>query len=195
MKIGQSVREFIEKVSGRKIFKIIPFGFDSIYDIQRKLSNYKFDIVFDVGANIGQTAQEFCKKLPAAKIYCFEPSADTFAQLTQNTKEKKNVQLFRLALGNESKTTKMIKSDRSDMNRVLKTEAEMIAVSENEVETITMETLSDFCAANSVDHISYLKIDTEGFDLEVLRSGVTMLAEKKVDFVEVELYGDRKSVV
>jgi hypothetical protein len=52
--------------------------------------------------------------------------------------------------------------------------------------SVTCTTLDGYCIRNDVERIGLLKIDTEGFDLEVLRGGANMLARKAVSFVYVE---------
>ncbi|HXG75415.1 MAG TPA: FkbM family methyltransferase, partial [Gaiellaceae bacterium] len=43
-----------------------------------------------------------------------------------------------------------------------------------------------FCAERGIEQINYLKIDTEGADLEVLKGASRMLAENRIDLVQVE---------
>jgi len=53
-------------------------------------------------------------------------------------------------------------------------------------EDVDIVTLDEFCFAREIEKVNYLKIDTEGEDLEVLRGGENMLKEQRIDFVEVE---------
>ena len=54
-------------------------------------------------------------------------------------------------------------------------------------ETVRMDTLDNVCRELSVGHISFLKIDTEGHDLDVLRGGRELLREHRVDVIETEV--------
>ena len=47
-------------------------------------------------------------------------------------------------------------------------------------------TLDDFCQDQKINHISYLKVDTEGADLDVLQGARGALERNEIDFVEVE---------
>ena len=49
-----------------------------------------FDIVFDVGANIGEWSQYMYNAKPNSKIYSFEPSKQTFTRLKENIKNPNN---------------------------------------------------------------------------------------------------------
>lgn len=53
-------------------------------------------------------------------------------------------------------------------------------------EAVDIVTLDEFCASSRIERVSYLKIDTEGGDLEVLRGGERMLKGQRIDLVEVE---------
>ena len=53
-------------------------------------------------------------------------------------------------------------------------------------ELVEIESLDNFCSGHEIDQISFLKIDTEGYDLEVLKGASRMLGEQRIDLVEVE---------
>ena len=44
------------------------------------------EVIFDVGANIGETAIALAADLPEATVYAFEPVAETFRTLVQNAR-------------------------------------------------------------------------------------------------------------
>ena len=48
------------------------------------------DVVFDVGANIGESENYFSKHFKHANIYCFEPVNNSFNNLTINLKGDKS---------------------------------------------------------------------------------------------------------
>ena len=58
------------------------FGIDHAVDIGRfRKDSKQVRIIFDVGANIGQTALSYLKNFPDAEIFSFEPISETFQQL------------------------------------------------------------------------------------------------------------------
>lgn len=64
---------------------------NKVYESQSDL------VVFDVGSNIGDYAILLSEILePNTSIYCFEPSKATYAHLTKNTSNIKNIQLFNI---------------------------------------------------------------------------------------------------
>ena len=58
--------------------------------------------------------------------------------------------------------------------------------SSDNIQTVKVDTLDDFCKSENIGFINYLKIDTEGFDLEVLKGGDLFISNHLVDFIEVE---------
>ena len=51
---------------------------------------------------------------------------------------------------------------------------------------VNCTTLDAYCSKNDITRVGLLKIDTEGFDLEVLRGGENLLARRAVGFVYAE---------
>jgi len=51
---------------------------------------------------------------------------------------------------------------------------------------MNIQTLDSFCKEYGIKHINYLKIDTEGYDLNVLKGADRLYSNKAVDFIEVE---------
>jgi hypothetical protein len=55
-------------------------GISPFIDIRRlsRRLGYPIQILFDVGANIGQTAQKVLDAFPSVSVVCFEPHPATF---------------------------------------------------------------------------------------------------------------------
>ena len=49
-----------------------------------------------------------------------------------------------------------------------------------------VDTIDDFCSANRIPKIDILKIDTEGFDLNVLKGAKQMLSRGQIAFIYTE---------
>ena len=47
-------------------------------------------------------------------------------------------------------------------------------------ERVQIETIDEFCVSHGIDYIDFLKTDTEGYDLEVLRGADNYLASGKI---------------
>ncbi len=154
------------------------------YDIARAMPAYDVQTIFDVGANVGQSAIRYAHRFPAADIYCFEPVGGTFLQLQHNVKGNRRIHCSRLALGAHSGSGQMAVSAKSDTSFLMPAASQGSAVSN--MEEVEVATLDEVCNARKVGQVSYLKIDTEGGDLDVLKGGERLLRSQQIDFVEVE---------
>ena len=134
-------------------------------------------MIFDVGANIGQTSKWFRLEFPEAKIHAFEPFGAIFNELQKNTANL-DVTCHHLAF-----------SDTSDSRDVpLNTNPlgqtgsiEVTGAGHGETEKIRLETVDAFCASHGIRSISILKTDTEGHDANVLKGASGMLAEGRIE--------------
>jgi FkbM family methyltransferase len=186
MKLKTKIKLLIEKYLGYKIYRKLPFGVSPLNDIEQILKDFKIQTILDVGANIGQSTMKFIKSYPYSEIYCIEPVSNTFNQLLKNTNSP-NVKCYQLALGSENGNSEIKVYDaRCDMNSLLKSNID-IRNNDYRIEKIEVQTLTDFCLKNKINHINYLKIDTEGFDLEVLKGGKELLVNKVIDLIEIEV--------
>jgi FkbM family methyltransferase len=171
----------IERLIGARIMRTMPHGADLFTDLRTQLAATPIATIFDVGANIGQSAQHYRDAFPAARLYCFEPVQATFDRLQSSVQGDKNIQCFRLAFGREPGMGEIAVGQHSDQASLTARPADT-----THVESVTIETLDGFCARHGVERIGLLKIDTEGGDLTVLEGAEKLLADQKIDVIEVE---------
>lgn len=144
--------------------------------IVKHVPGYKFEVVFDVGANVGNLTKQFYEELPLARIFAFEPVLSTYEAACVQAIDCSRVTILNLALGASEGTAHMTIGDNSEMNRVDRRRGDHV---------VQMSTVDHVCSDRQITGISYLKIDTEGYDLEVLRGASHML--QNTDFVECEV--------
>jgi FkbM family methyltransferase len=160
----------------------LPVGTDLFLDL-RRLSIEPTGTIFDVGAHVGHTAATFCSVYPSARVYCFEPSPDTFKTLVQNCGSK-NVTAVNMAVGSYVKTEQMYAVKDSLLNSLV-SQLNSPRPDSSQV-TVRVTTLDQFCEEHDVRHIDFLKTDTEGYELEVLKGATRLLTEKRIDAIYVE---------
>ncbi len=152
-----------------------------------KLINSKFSnpiIVFDVGAHYGETIKLFLRKLKVRKIYSFEASPYNFQILKKNVSgyELNKVEIFNFGLGDKiSKKyiNQTIESSSSTINELnkeskyLKKKLKVLNIKDKNTFyqklPIEISTLDNFIEKNNIQNIDLLKIDTEGYEFNVLK--------------------------
>lgn len=177
----KSLKESIEKVSGCRIYRhTLPHGVDCYFDIERKLGRKGIKTVFDVGANIGQSAITYARQFPQAEIYSFEPVAATYQQLLAATRALPRVHPYRLGMGREPGKTTI------HVNPLNETSSIPLSRPEDHPEMIELETIAGFAEKQKLETIDFLKVDTEGYDLEVLAGAASLLQRQKIHLVMSE---------
>ncbi|HEY0976147.1 MAG TPA: FkbM family methyltransferase [Flavobacteriales bacterium] len=181
MKPSRLVRRAIERLTGVHLLRYLPHGLDVFRDIRTSLPGHRMHTFLDVGANNGQSALLYAETHPKAEIHSFEPVAATFDLLVRNTRAEERIHCHRYALGSSTGQARMSSMGTDRMNRILGAEA-----AAEQVEVMPMITLDDFLAQRRIERVSYLKIDTEGHDLEVLEGASGALRDQRIDLVELE---------
>lgn len=188
MNIKKTVKHLIYKITKLNISKKLPFGIDPYEDLQYRFKNYNFNLFFDIGANVGQTVNAIRNNFPTAKIWSFEPAQKTFEMLKANTVDK-NVTCWQLGFGSQNMETEIfINQDNhtEPSNSIFNNQNNKINGNQKK-EKIKIETLDAFCKKHSINKIDYVKIDTEGYDFEVLKGSYKFLKAQKISFIEVEV--------
>jgi FkbM family methyltransferase len=137
-------------------------------------------LIFDIGANIGDSAIAFRKQFPSAIIHSFEPFQAIFEHLERNTR-KFDIHCHRLALGSEIGDRTVRRESASPYFRENSTLKQPdSATPQDLIETIHLATLDAFCEQNGIQRIDILKTDTEGSDLQVIQGASKLLTNGSV---------------
>lgn len=146
--------------------------------------------IFDVGANVGDYSSALIASLPAAFVHAFEPSEATFKQLQANLGASEHVRLVQAGLG--SKDGKMeLWSSRADGASVHASLYKEVLSSQHGYNdltpaTIQIRTIDSICQEQRIPHLHFLKIDTEGHELDVVRGARAMLEARSIDVIQFE---------
>lgn len=135
-------------------------------------------VILDCGANIGTATLFFKNKFPAAKVLVFEPGKNECETLKKNVAENnlQNVTVYNHAIWIHNDGISF--ADTSDMNSRIN--------SNSAANMVPTSRLKDIIAAE--EKISFLKLDIEGAEIEVLNDCKDVL--HKVDKMFVEYHSD-----
>lgn len=148
----------------------------------------KQPIIFDIGANKGCYSQTIKSISNDAEIFMFEPHPITFQSLKKNFKQD-NFHLFNLACGEKEGSVNLY--DYADRNcsshaTLVKNVIEDIHQGQSKEYQIEMIALDQFITEHNIKHINLLKIDTEGYELNVLKGCQESIKAKKIDIIHFE---------
>ncbi|MEG3896269.1 MULTISPECIES: FkbM family methyltransferase [unclassified Microcoleus] len=153
------------------------------------------NVVFDIGANIGSWTNQVLKICPDVQIHLFEPAPPIYQTLLQNLAEPiKSGQLLlnNLAIAHQQEIREFYYYDRfsgwSTFHRRFEIEKQYNIHSPKPFHVLTA-TLDDYVQTRAIKRINFLKIDTEGGELEVLHGATNLLQKGKVDYIQFEYGG------
>lgn len=178
MKLRSRVRRFIQNVTGFDVHVYRPER-DFYADASRILGNARIT-AFDVGANRGQSIAKISEVFPQASIHAFEPSPINVRAISP----RPGLTINCCGLGSTSSELALTESD--DMSSFLAKGRDGWGSSTAKT-LVPVTTIDNYCAEREIFHINLLKIDTQGFDFEVLKGAAKMLASRSVDLIMTEI--------
>lgn len=147
---------------------------------QRVLADRGVDVVLDVGAARGGYAQELREFGYAGRIVSFEPMAAAYADLAAAAADDPRWACVHSALGSEAGTQTINVASNSDSSSLLPmAEAHRAAaphvdyVGQEEITVARLDDVADEHLAGATR--PFLKIDTQGFEKQVLAGGSATL--------------------
>ena len=187
-------------VFGCEIHRIHPTFHDRSYllnrgtdwrdDLSRIMSFENCKTVVDVGANVGQSSIEFFNLFRQAEIFAFEPDPDTFTLLEKSTNKLSRVSCYNTGIGESNGTLSFIRHKDSVLSSFVEHGDGLLPHHTNIQTTIEVAVRrldNEDCLSDGID---FLKTDTQGFDLQVLKGAQLLFEERKIGAVLIELNFD-----
>jgi FkbM family methyltransferase len=170
------------------------FGLDIVRihgrpDLASFVKDRSIDVVIDVGANVGQFGERLRAQGYRNKLISFEPLSSAFRTLAEKAQTDGNWEVNNCGLGTEPATAKINVSDSSTYSSLLPmkdiaTKHDAAAVSTRQ-ETIQVRTLDEYFSKFSGNVL--LKIDTQGYEKQVLEGGRRVLSMVKGVLMELPI--------
>lgn len=156
-------------------------------------ANFEINNIMDVGAHHGETAITYHNLFPKANVYCLEPYRPSYLKLLSNVNSIELIKCFNLALYSKKTRLDFNINKFSQTNSFLKTSIFSNQIWGNElldtieVQKIKTLTLSDFIKRNKISNIDILKLDTQGTEFDILKSGKFFLKNGYIKLIYVEI--------
>jgi len=166
---------------------------DATYDQKFILKNKDVNVIFDIGAHVGEVAKNYHQNFPNATIFAFEPFPDSYSELERNSKPIKEIKPLQIAVADSVGEKTFYSSAHSPMNSLLKFSpdigehyAEYVVSKENSL-TVSSTTLDLFCEDNNIQRINICKMDIQGAELLALQGGKELLKNSLIDVIYLEV--------
>jgi FkbM family methyltransferase len=162
----------------------------------------RFKLLIDIGAHKGESIELFSKNFIIKKIISFEASPINFEYLKKKIEENKQgynnteIILENIALGAEDKIIELNQFDESSSSTIKEIDEESKYYKRkfrlinflNKKETyqklkIKISKLKDYIEKHNIEKIDFMKIDTEGYEFEILLG-----LENKIKLVDIIMF-------
>lgn len=181
------IKKLAEAIFNYRIEKLSPLGVYPYKDIAKLIrKNTNKITVFDVGANEGQSVIQIKESFDPTKIHCFEPNETAYNKLNSKYKKSDIVVANNFGLGEANEIRDFFENDLSDMSSFLEL-GEKGWGHTGAPKPVTIETLDNYCTKNKIEFIDLLKIDTQGFEMEILKGAVDALKNNRIHLVLMEI--------
>jgi FkbM family methyltransferase len=160
-------------------------------DMPRRLAHLKAvgfapRVIFDVGAATGDWARLAARVWPDARVVGFEPNASNAADLERCRRELPHFDFRNCFLGPEKRTVEY--KDRGTQTSLYGLDG-FTPADAGAAARADMVSLDELVAAGDVPRPDLIKIDVQGFELDVLRGAERVLADGcQVVLAEVNFY-------
>jgi len=166
--------------------------------VLKKLLDKEVKVIFDVGGHNGESILFFNRNFNFFKIYTFEPLKNNFLKLKMNTKKiQEKIVYFNCALGGKKENQiikEMIETSSSTLNDInetsnyFKKKKFFLGVKDKKKmyveKKVSIDKGTNIIREFKIDKIDLLKIDTEGYELNVIKGFESNIGIVKVIIFE-----------
>jgi FkbM family methyltransferase len=140
------------------------------------------NLIIDLGANVGYSSAYFLSKFKNCRVIAVEPDPENFAQLQTNVAPyRRRVTAIQAAV--------WPRSERISLDHPGQGEEWGVRVKPSADGTVRAITIPELLKISGQDRISLLKVDIEGAEIDLFKSGTEWWLDK-VDNIVIELHGD-----
>lgn len=199
MSMKNILQKFIN-LFGYKISKIKTIDKYDLDGMIKFINEKNKPVIFDVGANKGQSIKRFKRMFKECTIHSFEPGNSECDQMRVNHKNDNSVYINNVGVGEKKEFLEFninANTTHSSFKKLLenttwiKKRSEVKKI-ENEKYTISKElkqiiTLDDYANTNEIETIDILKIDTQGYDDKVIAGAKNLINGNKIKIIQIEI--------
>jgi FkbM family methyltransferase len=153
---------------------------EPFFDCLKKIGFAPQHIV-DIGANRGNWTRTALRFFPDSQNTLFEPQENLLKN--SDLSHMSNVSIYAMGVGESSGLMKMSMHERDDSFSFSLSPEQAAAAGRKQID-IPVVKLDEFFLSKSLLSADILKIDAEGWDLEVLRGGKAVVSEASVVLLE-----------
>lgn len=176
--IGEYIKYYLHRLFG---YRLLSSNFyRTSYDKRNFSLVNNCPVIFDIGANIGQSVFWFHKEFPKSDIYAFEPFPVTYKTLLKNIPKNKSIVAFNCGISNRNANMNVKPYSKNEGT------AKIEETSSKDGIVIECKTIDAFVRDNKIEMVDIIKIDTEGHEILVIDGARELLSNGRVKNIIIE---------
>ncbi len=169
---------------------------DSLYQLSNILKRKSKSVILDVGAHNGETIKKIKTISAKSIVHSFEPSAENYERALKISKSYSQSFVYNFGLGEKNGMFEFFHNDSSTTSSFLplvegnpfgKYWEYIDQVKLKKKVKLKLMSLDQWITTQDIRDIDLLKIDTQGFELSVLKGSVNLLSSKKIRNIILEI--------
>lgn len=143
-------------------------------------------IIFDVGANLGESIESLLLTYPSAHIFAFEPSIESFTLLEKKYGKLNNIYLYCEALWSHNCNKLFNDNEYPYMSSFF----ELGVFGYGNIlrkRQLELRSIDTFASTENLSHIDILKIDAQGSELDILKGCLDLFGSDRIKLILIEL--------
>ena len=196
------IKNLIQNLFSKFGYKILNLKKDksNLDQFLKELISNKNPLIFDVGANDGRSIKKFRKIFPESIIHAFEPDKQAFKILSENYSGFNEINLNFFGLGEKNKKQEFFSyrdTGKSSFKKLilnsnfLKYKSKIYNVTQEnflkDKYECEIKTIENYCSEKNINKIDFLKIDTQGYEVNTLIGAENFLKKNDIDIIQLEL--------
>ena len=163
-------------------------GIAASIELKNILKDINLETIIDVGSNKGQFILLIEQLFPNKIIYSFEPQAELLEKQKKFFNYKRNIFFYNFALGSAPLMKKFFITKRKDSSSFFKMTEFGKQLDDYQIENekdVQIKSLDQVLNDQEIKKPILMKIDVQGYELEVLKGSEKML--KKIEYLLIEV--------
>lgn len=162
------------------------------FDYFKEIFGNKALVIYDVGANRGNTIKSFLAYFPHSKIIAFEPYPGLVEELKLQFGTNPDIVIDNSGISNIKGELLFYVNKSVDTSSFLPSQLTGLnsdpQVKNIEQITVPVKTITDSLEENNLEHIHILKLDIQGSELNALKGAENLLKNQQIDLIYTEAY-------
>ena len=195
------MRRILQSILGKFGYRLVRIndgprpseGLDPFFSLLQRLG-FAPKHILDVGANRGNWTRTAIKHFPGAHYTLVEPQDHLKSHIRDLLDRGCNIHWINAGAGDKSGTMPMSISSRDDSSTFVLTDRHGQTTGSQQ-STVPVKTLNEIVSSSSAPPPEMVKIDAEGFDLQVLAGASGLLGKTDIFLVEAVVCGNYENSV